>query len=64
MSKLVAKPTGFIINHYNMVVSVEEDDGRRVETIQKAKFIEVAFCITDEETGDEFYSLANTYSMN
>lgn len=64
MSELAAKPTGFIINHYHMVVSVEEEDGKRVEAIQKAKFIEVAFCITDEETGDEFYSLANTYSMN
>ena len=54
-----------IINHYDVVIAeMVEVECNEDEMKQRARFIDIAFCVVDPETGDEFYSLANTYSMN
>jgi len=64
MREFIATPVGLIINHYNVAVSARKGQDEEWTAPQHAKFIEVAFCLIDEETDDEFYSLASTYSMN
>ena len=64
MREFIGTPIGLIINHYSEVVSVLVDPESKKATIHQAKFIEIAFCVVDDETGEEFYSIANTYSMN
>jgi hypothetical protein len=64
MMEFIGTPIGLIINHYSELVSVMEDPESKKTTILQAKFIEIVFCVVEDETGEEFYSIANTYSMN
>ena len=64
MKEFVAPPIGLIINHYSIVITAGEGEDEERSATQHARFIEVAFCLVDEESDDEFYSLANTYSLN
>ena len=64
MKEFVAPPIGLIINHYSIVITAGEGEDEERSAIQHARFIEVAFCLVDKDTDGEFYSLANTYSMN
>ncbi len=61
---MIGTPANLIIRLYRAVFKVGE--GAEVEFIafEFARFIEVAFCIIDVETGEEFYTGPITYSMN
>jgi hypothetical protein len=43
---------------------VEEGSEDEIIASEYANFIEVAFCLIDVDTGEEFYSEPVTYSMN
>jgi hypothetical protein len=64
MKEIVAAPIGLIINHYSIAIKEMEVDEVEPRSHHRARYIDVAFCVIDEESGDEFYSLANTYSLN
>ena len=63
MEAFIAPPIGLIINHYNITIKKGDDDEAHAAP-QQAKFIEMAYCLMGEDGEDEFYSPANTYSMN
>jgi hypothetical protein len=64
MDEVIATPIGLIINHYSVAIREREAQEMESELPRLAQFIDIAFCVIDPESGDEFYSLATTYSMN
>jgi hypothetical protein len=64
MRKILGTPVDLVINLYTMAFKVGEDAEEEFIASEFARFIDVAFCLIDKETGEEFYSEPITYSMN
>ena len=64
MKEFIGTPVDLIINSYSVVFRVEEGEEQEFKPSEFAKFIDIAFCVIDEETGEEFYTETITYSMN
>ena len=64
MMEMIGTPIDVIVNLYTVAFKVGEDTENDLIASEFAKFIEVAFCILIEETGEEFYTEPITYSMN
>ena len=64
MRDIIGIPKELVVNSYTLAFKVEEGPEDEPINSEFAKFIEVAFCLIDVETGEEFYSEPITYSMN
>ena len=64
MREIFAEPIDLVINEFTVVFSVREDDSYKATASEYARFMEIAFSVYDGETGEEFSTLANIYSMN
>jgi hypothetical protein len=64
MRGIIGKPVNFVIRLYTVAFKVGEGAEEEFVAFESAKFIEVAFCLIDKETGEEFYTEPITYSMN
>ena len=64
MREIVATPIDLVINEYTVTFKVGEDDNYKFTASKYARFMEIAFSVYDEETGEEFFTLADIYSMN
>ncbi len=64
MREIIGTPVDLVINSYTMAFKVGEDAEGEFIVSELARFIDVAFCLIDEETGEEFYTEPITYSKN
>ena len=64
MNDLVVTPIDILICPYTLVLSDDERRGQGFKQTDVAKFIDIAFCVKDNETGEEFCTEPITYSMN
>ena len=64
MREMIGTPVDVIVNVYTVAFRVGEGTEQDFVASEYAKFIEVAFCVLDETTGEEFYTEPVTYSMN
>lgn len=64
MMEIIGTPIDIIVNLYTVAFKVGEDTDHGLIAADFAKFVEVAFCVLIEETGEEFYTEPVTYSMN
>jgi hypothetical protein len=64
MREMIGTPLDIIVNPYTVAFRVGEDSDKEFIASDFAKFVEVAFCVYNEETGEEFYTEPVTYSMN
>ena len=64
MREILGTPVDLVINAYTMAFKVGEGAEEELIASEYARFIEVAFCLIDKETGEEFYTEPITYSMN
>ncbi len=64
MKGIIGKPDNFVIRLYTAAFKVGEGAEKELIASEYARFVEVAFCLIDEETGEEFYTEPITYSMN
>ena len=64
MREFIGTPVDLIISPYTVVFRVEEGDEQEFKPTEFAKFIDIALCVIDEETGEEIYTEPITYSMN
>jgi hypothetical protein len=64
MNEMVVTPIALVWNEYTVAFRVGEDDDYQFTVSEYAKFIDIAFSFIDEESGENFYSVASTYSMN
>ncbi len=64
MRDIIGIPKDLVVNSYTLAFKVEEGPEDEIIASEYAKFIEVAFCLIDVQTGEEFYSEPITYSMN
>jgi hypothetical protein len=64
MREILGTPVDLVINAYTMAFKVGEGTEEEFIASEFARFIEVAFCFFDKETGEEFYTEPITYSMN
>ncbi len=64
MRDIIGIPKDLVVNSYKLAFKVEEGPEGELITSEYANFIEVAFCLINIETGEEFYSAPITYSMN
>ena len=63
MEEIVATPIRLVTNERTVAFRVGEDDYKFTAT-EYAKFIEMAFWVFDEESGEEICTMVNTYSLN
>jgi hypothetical protein len=61
---IIGIPKDLVVNSYTLAFKAEDGPDNENTESEFAKFIEVAFCLIDVETGEEFYSEPITYSMN
>ena len=64
MRDIIGTPIDLVINIYTFAFKVEEGPEDEFIASEYARLIEVAFCLIDVETGEEFYTEPITYSMN
>ncbi|MHA2030582.1 MAG: hypothetical protein ACW99Q_14435 [Candidatus Kariarchaeaceae archaeon] len=64
MSDMIGTPIDLVINLYTMAFNVGKGPEEEFIASDFARFIDIAFCLIDKETGDEFYTEPITYSMN
>jgi hypothetical protein len=64
MRDMIGTPIDLVINLYTMAFKVEEGPEEELIVTDFARFIDIAFCLIDKETGEEFYTEPITYSMN
>ena len=64
MRDIIGIPKKLVVNSYTLAFKVEEGPEDEFIASEYARFIEVAFCLIDVETGEEFYTEPITYSMN
>jgi len=64
MREMIGTPLDVIVNPYTVAFKVGEGTDNEFLASEYAKFVEVAFCVFNEETGEEFYTEPITYSMN
>ena len=64
MRDMIGTPIDLVINLYTMAFKVGEGPEGEFIVSDVARFIDIAFCLIDKETGEEFYSEPITYSMN
>ena len=64
MREIIGTPIDLVINLYSMAFKVGEGAEEEFIASEFARFIDIAFCLIDVETGDEFYTEPITYSMN
>jgi hypothetical protein len=64
MSEMIGTPVEKIVNLYTVAFRVGEGTDHEFVASDFAIFVDVAFCVVNEETGDKFYTEPITYSMN
>ena len=64
MRDIIGTPVDLVINSYSIAFKFGEGAEKELIASEYARFVEVAFCLIDEETGEEFYTEPITYSMN
>ncbi len=64
MREMIGTPIEMIVNVYTVAFRVSEGTDNQLTASEFAKFIEVAFCVSIDETGEEFYTEPVTLSMN
>jgi hypothetical protein len=64
MRDLIGTPIDLVVNLYTLAFKVGEGPELELIASDYAKFIDIAFCLIDKETGEEFYTEPITYSMN
>jgi len=64
MWEMIGTPIDVIVNPYTVAFRVGEGSDNEFVASDFAKFVEIAFCIFDDETGEEYYTEPITYSMN
>ena len=64
MREMIGTPIDVIVNLYTVAFNVGAGTENEFVASEYAKFVEVAFCVFSEETGEEFYTEPITYSMN
>jgi hypothetical protein len=64
MRDIIGTPIDLVINLYTMAFKVGEGPEEEFIVSDFARFIDIAFCLIDKETGEEFYTEPITYSMN
>lgn len=64
MREIIGTPFDLIICPYTAVFRGEEDTEQEFKRTELAKFVDIAFCVMDKETGEEFYTEPITYSLN
>ena len=64
MRDIIGIPVDLVINSYTVVFKLREGAEEEFVSSESARFIEVAFCLIDKETGEKFYTEPITYSMN
>jgi hypothetical protein len=64
MRELIGTPIEIIVNPYTVAFKVGEGTDDEFVASEFAKFVEVAYCVYVEETGEAFDTEPITYSMN
>jgi hypothetical protein len=64
MKEMVTTPIGLIWSEYTVAFKVGENDEYEFTASEYARFIDIAFNLIDEKTGELFNTVASTYSMN
>jgi hypothetical protein len=64
MRDIIGTPVDLIIRLYRAVFKVGEGSEEEFIAIEFARFIEIAFCIIDVETGEEFFTEPIIHSLN
>jgi len=64
MSEMIGTPIEKIVNFYTVAFRVGEGSDNEFMASDFAIFVDVAFCVLNEETGETFYTEPVTYSMN
>ena len=64
MSEMIGTPIEKIVNLYTVAFRVGEGTDNEFVASEFATFVDVAFCVLNEETGEKFYTEPITYSMN
>ena len=64
MRDIIGTPIDLFINLYTMAFKVGKGPEEEFIVSDIARFIDIAFCLIDKETGEEFYTEPITYSMN